>query len=153
MADGSVASNATPTPREEPARPPPRIVLASEALREDVAPLEPGEQVGCRVVQLAALSLLLLGVAIRFEPGATNSAASWAFAMAFVAFSLSALPLSYVHRALTLAAVGSAALWLGLGGVGLLYDITQGSTLEREALRLLTLWILPPALLFRARYR
>jgi hypothetical protein len=148
------SSLATAGPRA--AQPRPRPVLASEALREDLAPLEPGRTAsrvgGC------GLAVAFLGIAIALRAGlggGTPNAASIAFAAAAATGVGSALPLSYLARAAVGATVGLAVALLGLRGVGPLglLALAQVSTPVAEFSRVLAATAVPAALLFRAHYR
>jgi len=133
-------------------QPPPKLVLASEALKEDLAPIEPGRGAGRLAVAGVALSLALLGVAIRLgagRGGLPSDASSVTFAAAGAALSLSALPFSYSIRAAAAAALGFVLIVLGIDDVGPLVVARSTSDLAR----LVALVALPGALLFRARYR
>lgn len=130
----------------------PKLVLASEALKEDLAPLEPGRGAGRLAVAGVALALALLGVAIRLGAGSgglPNDASSVTFAIAGAALCLSALPFSYSIRAAAVAGLGLALIVLGIDDVGPLVVARSASDLAR----LVALIALPGALLFRARYR
>jgi hypothetical protein len=131
-------------------------VLASEALREDMAPLEPDRRVGRQVIGGVALALALLGIPLR--QGAEralvgDTAASLSFASAGAAAGFALLPFSYPIRALAIFALGIVLMLLGADSAGPLAGLRFGSTMELELTRLLVLATLPGALLFRARYR
>src|SRR5882672_10772202 len=99
MAQRSVATKAVGAER---GRPTPRLVLASEALRDDVAPREPGARAARFIVGGIACSFALLGLAMRLGADATRtgSGSSVAFAAAGAAAGLAALPFPYSIRAI-----------------------------------------------------
>ena len=156
MAHRSIAAD-TASGGSDADRPPPRrLVLASEALREDMAPLEPDRRVGRQVVCGVAVALGLLGIPLRQHAERAlvgDTAASFAFASAGAAAALASLPFSYPVRALAIFILGSTLMVLGADGVGPLAGLRIGSTMELELTRLVVLCCLPGALLFRARYR
>jgi hypothetical protein len=157
MAHRSIAADTAESGAPETDRPPPRrLVLASEALREDMAPLEPDRRVGRQVVGGVALALGLLGIPLR--QGAEralvgDTAASLAFASAGAAAGLASLPFSYPVRAIAIFILGAVLMLLGADSSGPLAGLRIGSTMELELTRLVVLATLPGALLFRARYR
>jgi hypothetical protein len=156
MAHSSIAADRTETAGAASERPPPGLVLASEALREDLAPIEPGRGSGRVVTGGVALALVLLGVAMRQGVGPVapeNTSSSIAFAAAGIAVALACLPFSYTVRAVAVALLGGALMALGVVAAGPLASLRLGSTLGVELTRLLALAALPGALLFRARYR
>src|SRR5690242_9438619 len=115
-------------------RPPPKLVLASEALKEDLAPIEPGRGAGRLAVAGVALALGLLGLAIRLGAGRGGlppDASSVAFAAAVAALALSALPFSYSIRAGAVATLGIALMGLGANGVGPLVMARSSADLVR----------------------
>ncbi|HVW28515.1 MAG TPA: hypothetical protein VHC69_24290 [Polyangiaceae bacterium] len=156
MAHRSIAANTAETPRSETDRPPPRLVLASEALREDMAPLEPDRRVGQQAVGGVAIVLALLGVVLRQHAERAlvgDTAASLSFASSGAAAALACLPFSYSVRAIAVCALGMVLMILGADSVGPLAGLRLDSTMQLETARLLVLATLPAALLFRARYR
>ncbi|HVU02726.1 MAG TPA: hypothetical protein VHE30_13285 [Polyangiaceae bacterium] len=152
MARSSVASS--PPESSEPERPPPRLVLASEALREDVAPRHPGARRG-------RLALLGTGAAFGLVAGAAHArvplfgsqvgAVSAAACLSTVA--LAALPLRYTARAVAASVLGAALLVLGMLGVGPAGALADSAAGSQALPRALALGLLPGALLFRAQYR
>lgn len=130
-------------------------VLASEALREDVAPLCPWsgafrvwDGVLGLVVALAGL-LIHLGV-WRPAPGGP-----WiAYVVGAALILLGALPLPYVARGVGSLALGMVVVVMGMGGIGPLADVTgTGRSPLWALLYVLAGTALAAALLFRARYR
>jgi hypothetical protein len=152
MARGSVAiDRRIGTGRKHP-RHHAKLVLASEALKEDLAPLEPGRGAGRLAIGGVALALVLLGLALRFGVGRGSlpaSASSLTFAAAGAALALAALPFSYPIRAGAAASLGLALIALGSERIG---PISIARSVPDLA-RLAALVSLPGALLFRARYR
>ncbi len=128
-------------------------VLASDILREEVAPIAPAQ---------GALRIWLAAFAIAFAAGA---AASWAgfgprspgvvtgcLATAFVALLAATLPVPYAVRASLAAVSGLVPLAMGVRSEGPLAALGFEGTGHAAALLVLTT-LLPGALLFRARYR
>jgi hypothetical protein len=131
-------------------------LLASEALREELAPLEPGHR-ACRVWLVGvALALVALGVAMRLGVGvpATHvESATIAFTAAGALIAAAVLPFPYALRASVAIIAGITLMVLGLRGSGPLAGLTVDGTALGSVPRLLTLTLLPAALLFRSRYR
>ncbi len=156
MAHRSVAADTANPLRAETDRPPPRLVLASEALREDMAPLEPDRRVGQQVTCGIAVALALLGVVLRQHVERAlvgDTAASLTFAAAGASAAIGLLPFSYAVRGLAIFSLGTVLMVLGADSAGPLAGLRIGSTTELELTRLVVLATLPGALLFRARYR
>src|SRR5262249_29293183 len=150
------AADTAETPRGDTDRPPPRLVLASEALREDMAPIEPDGKVGRQAIGGVAVALALLGVPLRQGTERAligDTAGSLSFAAAGAAAALAACPFSYTVRASAVLFLGLLLMALGLDGTGPLAGLHVESTVWLELTRLLVLATLPAALLFRARYR
>jgi hypothetical protein len=155
MARVGVALDRGSEPPSEVHHAPPNLILASEALREEVAPLEPGRGAGRAVTGAVGLSLALLGLALRggIGPMGAREAASLSFAAAGAAIALAAFPLPYAVRAAAVAALGVVLMLLGEGGFGPVAGLSLGSGPGTDLARLVVLAMLPGALLFRARYR
>jgi hypothetical protein len=130
-------------------------LLASEALRDDLAPVDPlaaavrvwGAAAGLAFVALAFVPASLAGV-----PGSHAGHTSAHVGLGVTAIAISALPLRYAWRAAVLLFVAVACGLLGIAGRGpssALASITG----EWGLLHLLAGLGLPAALLFRARYR
>lgn len=152
MARSSVAINRLASTGRKQTRRHPKLVLASEALKEDIAPLEPGRGAGRLGIGGVALALLLLGFAMRFGVGRgalPANASSVTFAAAGATVAVAALPFSYPIRAGAAAALGLALIALGMDRVGPL-SLARSTS---DAMRFVALIALPGALLFRARYR
>jgi len=141
--------DATPGPTDsQVARKP---LLASEALMEDLAPVEPwAREVRWWAGALAVL-FALSGVMPYLHSGAEGSPVlSFVVALATLAAALA--PVDYATRALALIGVGAVCGVLGMIGLG------PAAVLGRSPgawaiLHLVTATGLPAALLFRARYR
>ncbi len=139
---------------DPPAAPvPAKPLLASEALMEDLAPLEPSRDVArfwCAAVGLgfAALgSLPLVGL----RPGGA-AAAGLSFFMGGVTVVAALSRVTYRKRAFAMLVIGLLVVLTGLGGTGpaaFIAHQTQGLGLARVFAAI----ALPGALLFRARYR
>jgi hypothetical protein len=156
MAHRSIAADSAEAPREDTDRPPPRLVLASEALREDMAPIEPDGRVGRQVVAGVAVALALLGIPLRETAERTllgETAASLAFASAGVIAAIASFPFSYPVRAGAILVLGLVLMALGMESTGPLAGLRMDANVELELTRLIVLATLPAALLFRARYR
>src|SRR5689334_13868732 len=119
MAQRSIAADRTEVGATSQ-RPPPRsgLVLASECLREDVAPREPGATRGRWITGGVAVSLLFLGVALRLGADPTPGAASVAIGAGGAAAALAALPFPYSMRAVAIFTLGAFLMVLGLDGTG-----------------------------------
>lgn len=152
MARGSVAIDRGISTGRKQARLHPNLVLASEALKEDIAPLEPGRGAGRLGIGGVALALALLGLALRLGVGRgvlPSNASSVTFAAAGAAAAVAALPFSYSIRAAAAASVGFALMAFGAERMGPVSVATSWP----DTARLVALVTLPGALLFRARYR
>jgi hypothetical protein len=135
--------------------PPP--VLASDILREDLAPIDPGPR-ATRICHAAA-ALLLLAVAfalrgrIGLAAGSPNAGAICAAAAAAAAATAMA-PIGYRWRAAVGAAIGLAVMVVGLFGRGPLGLLDDGpGVLSWGGFRVIAAIVLPAALLFRSHYR
>jgi hypothetical protein len=135
--------------------PPP--VLASEVLREDLAPIEPGRHAS-RLWDLAlALLYLAVGICLRINLGVSGvspdpGAACLAAAAAVGATAV--VPFPYLWRAVVGGVIGASVVALGIFGGGPLALLTgPGSTPWVEPFRVATCVALPAALLFRSHYR
>ena len=109
MARGSVAIDRGIGAGRKQSRPHPNLVLASEALKEDLAPLEPGRGAGRLGIGGVAVALALLGLAIRLGVGRgvlPGNASSVTLAAAGAAGAVAALPFSYSIRAGAAASLG-----------------------------------------------
>jgi hypothetical protein len=132
-------------------------VLASEILREDLAPTDPGRQ-ATRFCH-AFTALVLLGVAFTLRArlglvgGAPNAGAVCAAGAAATAATALA-PIGYRWRAAVGAAIGAAVMLLGLAGFGPLGFLERApSVLSWGGFRVIAAIALPAALLFRTYYR
>lgn len=130
-------------------------LLASEVLREELAPLQPARG-SCRLwLLLIALALTALGLAMRFGvgvPAERLQGATIAFSAAGALVAVAALPFPYALRAGVAVLVGLVLMVLGLQSGGPLGGLTVDGSLIRGIARLVTLTTLPAALMFRARY-
>lgn len=132
-------------------RPP---VLASEALREELAPIEPGK---------TALRLWMVGLAVLIAASGLAAQLGWlhgAPGHAVVAYVIAAIVLvsvavPYRFRGGVVAAAAYGLLVAGLWGSGPLSAIAARpwSSVWAEVARMLAASALAGALLFRARYR
>jgi hypothetical protein len=137
-------------------RGPPKPLLASEALREEVAPLEPARQ-HCRAwLAVIAVGLAAIGIAFRLGVGAPAiepSAGTIAFSAAGAIAAVAALPFPYALRAGVALLLGVVLMLLGMRGSGPLAGLEVDGGSARDVARLVALSALPAALLFRSSYR
>lgn len=130
-------------------------LLASEVLREELAPLQPARS-SCRLwLILTGLALTALGLAMRFGvgvPAERVEASTIAFSAAGALAAVAALPFPYALRAATAVLVGMVLMAIGLQSGGPLGGLTVDGSLARGVARLVTITVLPAALMFRARY-
>lgn len=131
-------------------------MLASEALREDLAPSEPGKRQFR--FWLIGIALALIGLGFAFRHGIGNPELRWqaatlSFSAAGALIATALLPFGYGLRAGVSFAIGIGLMALGLRGSGPLSGIALDGGLLRDLTRLVTLTFLPAALLFRAHYR
>jgi hypothetical protein len=145
--------------RIPPVRPP---VLASDILREEVAPEAPAQ----RAIRVALLAFALMSLVAAFAASTVLDAATgfagarlnapWAFegavATAIVAALAAFAPLPYALRAIVAATAGAVPLAMGAVQIGPLARLgDDGQTASIATLLMAT--ALPAALVFRARYR
>ena len=131
----------------------PQPLLASEALIDDLAPLEPAMQTARRWCLGAALLFSVLGVLplMGLRPGG-QVAALPAFVLSGIALVAALRSIPYQHRAFAMLALGLLAAMAGLSGAGPAADIGIDGGMW-GGVRLLAATTLPAALLFRATYR
>jgi hypothetical protein len=135
--------------------PPP--ILASDVLREDLAPIEPGRRASRVWDGGLALLYLAVGVCLHFDLGVSGvspdaGAACLAAAAGVAATAL--VPFPYVWRAIVGGFIGAFVVTLGLfGGGPLALLVGPGSTPWVEPFRVATAVALPATLLFRSHYR
>lgn len=153
MAQPDINGPSSGPPGGEPERPPSRLVLASEALKEDLAPSRPGAHVGRILIGALSVSLALLGISLRTGtgPGSGVDPASLAFTAAAATAAVAALPFTYEVRAGAVAMLGLGLMVLGSLGLGPAASASEGGL--HSAARFAGVGVLPAALLFRARYR
>jgi hypothetical protein len=132
---------------------PSRPLLASEALMEDLAPVEPLGQrarilcIGIGVL-FALLGLLpLLGVEVRGQPALVPS-----LVVGAVTLFAAVTRVSYRKRAVAMVALGAIVAVLGIAGTGPAQGTAEGGAVWAIA-RWVAAAVVPAALLFRARYR
>ena len=152
---GPLASGVHAAVRKKMKTPPP--ILASDVLREDLAPIEPGRNASRLWDGGAALLYLGVGICIRLDLGVSQlapQASAICLAAAAASGATALVPFPYLWRAVVGAMVGAAVVTLGLFGAGPLALLTApDSSAWVEALRVLTCTALPAALLFRSYYR
>ena len=131
-------------------RPP---LLASEALMEDLAPMEPargGARLWCAAIGVSFMVLGTLSIT-GVRPGGGSSGAS-AAVLGGVALMAALTRITYRQRAASMVALGVLAAVLGLAGSGPAVGISVGGA-GWGAARAIAAAALPAALLFRSRYR
>jgi len=135
--------------------PPP--ILASDVLREDLAPIEPGRNASRLWDAGAALLYLGVGICLRFNLGVSDlapQASAVCLAAAAACGATALVPFPYLWRAMVGGLVGAAVVTLGLFGAGPLALLAApDSSRWVEVLRVVTCVALPAALLFRSYYR
>jgi len=135
--------------------PPP--ILASEVLREDLAPIEPGRRASQLWGAGAALLYLGIGICLRFDlgvSGASPRAGAVCLAAAAASAATAIAPFPYLWRAVVGGLVGAVIVILGFFGGGPLALLTgPPSNVWAESLRIITCVTVPAALLFRSHYR
>jgi len=136
--------------------PPP--VLASEVLREDLAPIEPGREASRFWGAGAATVLAGVGICLYLGLGGAPlppRAGTVCLAVAAAEAATAIVPLPYLWRAMVGAAVCLAALVAGLLGTGPLglLSVPGISGPLGEVFRTLAALVLPAAILFRSHYR
>jgi hypothetical protein len=132
--------------------------LASEVLREDLAPLEPGRRASQWWDGGVALLFLAVGVCLRFGLGVANvspQAGAICLAAAAATGATGIVPFPYLWRAVVGGLAGATVVALGLfGGAGPLALLAEPiSNPWTEIFRVLTCVAIPAALLFRSHYR
>src|SRR5262245_15102574 len=134
----------------------PKPLLASEVLREELAPLEPS-RTKCRIwLGGVCIALALLGAALRYgvgTPALRSDASTLAFSAAGAAAAVALLPFPYGLRAAVAFLLGATLMALGLRGQGPLAGLGNHGARLDDIARLLPLTVLTSALLFRGRYR
>jgi hypothetical protein len=135
--------------------PPP--ILASDVLREDLAPLEPGRRASRFWDGAVALLLLAVGVCLRFGFGVGSvspQASAICLAAAAATGATGLVPFPYVWRALVGGLAGATVVALGIFGAGPLALLAEPSSNPlAELFRVVTCVAIPAALLFRSHYR
>jgi hypothetical protein len=133
-----------------------KLVLASEALKEDLAPLQPGKGSARWILIATAMALAFLGMAMRGGLGAhagAPDAAGISFAAAGALGCVGLLPFPYALRAGVGVFFGFLLMLLGVRGLGPLGGMAVDGGVVRDICRLTAMSCLPAALLFRAHYR
>ena len=133
--------------------PPARPLLASEALMEDLAPLEPARSTARWWCAALGVGFLLLGAlsAAGLRPGGAQTAAP-SFFLGGVAFVAALARVTYWRRAVAMVVLGLLAAALGLRGAGPAMGLGLGGVVW-GLLRMSAATALGAALLFRSRYR
>ena len=147
----NAAESYPPPPSSRPPTPVLPPVLASDILRDDVAPIAPAQKA---IILWLILFSLAFGTAAIFSwlGLIPRSVLVGSAATAAVAAVAAFLPVPYTLRALFAAAAGLIPLVLGAQGNGpLLAMHSRGDQLDIATLAALT--FLPGVLLFRSRYR
>ncbi|MBK9259642.1 MAG: hypothetical protein IPM54_07350 [Polyangiaceae bacterium] len=136
-------------PHDAPVKP----LLASEALMDDLAPLEPSRDVArfwCAIVGVGFAGLGALPL-LELRPGGTLTA-GLSFFLGGVTLVAALTRVTYRQRAFAMLVIGLLVVITGLGGTG------PAAFIARDApglglARAIAATALPGALLFRARYR
>lgn len=139
----------TTPPHTAPAKP----VLASEALMEELAPMQPGRRDARAWCTGAGALLVLVGLAplLGLQRGGLHAGLP-ALIAGVLSLLLGAANVPYRQRALSMAVVGTAAAIVGLRDAGAV--LAKGAGGEGLAmLRLLAAVAIASALYFRTRYR
>jgi hypothetical protein len=130
-------------------------LLASEVLRDDAAPLEPGRR-SIRVwLSLIAIALFAMGWLFSRGagvPGMEAESAALSLAAASTLLAIAVLPFPYGVRAGLALSIALTTMLLGLRGTGPLAGLAVDGGLFRDALRLLAVTALSSALFFRSTY-
>lgn len=156
---GRLSSTAPATRRTRfiaSARPTPKPLLASEVLRDEVAPHEPARSAARFWILAIAATFALLGAAFQFGaglPAARADAAHISYSAAGALAVVAVLPFPYAARAGLGLLIGLALIALGLRASGPLAGLTLDGSLERDVYRLAVCSVLPAALLLRGYYR
>lgn len=134
-------------------RPPSRPMLASEALIEDLAPVEPLGQNARTLSVVAGVVFVLLGAVpvIGVEIGGRAAVFPSLVAGAVTLFAAFA-QVTYRKRAVAMVALGAIVAALGIAGMGPARGTAEGGAIWSAA-RTIAAAALPATLLFRARYR
>jgi hypothetical protein len=144
-----------PTKAAKKKTPPP--ILASEVLREDLAPIEPGRRASRWWDGGVALLFLAVGVCLRFGFGVANvspQAGAICLAVAAAIGATGLVPFPYLWRAVVGGMAGATVVVLGFFGAGPLALMDEPvSNPFTELFRVVTCVAIPAALLFRSHYR
>jgi len=147
--------HAAPTKAAKKKTPPP--ILASDVLREDLAPIEPGRRASRWWDGGVALLFLAVGVCLRFGFGVANispQAGAICLAAAAATGATGIVPFPYLWRAVVGASAGAAVVGLGFLGAGPLALLAEPvSNPLTEIFRVVSCVAIPAALLFRSHYR
>ncbi len=136
-------------PRESVAKP----LLASDALMEDLAPVEPARFTARLWCAGLGLAFMGLGVLALFGPsGGGLDAAIPSFALGAIALVAALARVTYRQRAVAMVVLGLLSAVLGLRGIGPAMGIAVGG-FAWGLLRIVAACALPAALMFRSRYR
>ena len=147
------ASDARPSKHSIPPKKP---VLASEVLKEELAPLHPAATSARWWLLGTAVALGFLGLAYRFGLGLPEqaiSASSETLGAAAALAGIALLPFPYLVRAVASLVVGVFLMSAGIVGTGPLGGVAVDGGTARDIARMVTLTVLPAALLFRVSYR
>ena len=153
----SPASGVHTAPAKTAKKKTPPPVLASDVLREDLAPIEPGRRASRLWDGGVALLFLAVGVCLRFGLGVANispQAGAICLAAAAATGATGLVPFPYLWRAVVGGLAGATVVALGLFGAGPLALLAQPvSNPLTEIFRVITCVAVPAALLFRSHYR
>jgi hypothetical protein len=153
----SPASGVHTAPMKTAKKKTPPPILASDVLREDLAPIEPGRHASRWWDGGVALLFLAVGVCLRFGLGVADispQAGAICLAAAAATGATGLVPFPYLWRALVGALAGATVIALGLFGAGPLALLAAPiSSPLTEIFRVATCAAIPAALLFRSHYR
>lgn len=152
----AATAKTTSAPGLKPVRQRPKPLLASEALREEIAPYEPSRRASQVWALVVAVVLSLLGLAMRrgFGIGPLSAdSATVCFSAAGGLVTVALLPFPYALRAAIVLLIGTVLTLLGLRSAGPLAGLAVDGGLGRDVARIVAVALLPAALLFRSAYR
>jgi len=147
--------HAAPTKTAKKKTPPP--ILASDVLREDLAPIEPWRRASRWWDGAVALLFLAVGICLRLGLGVADvspQAGAICLAAAAATGATGLVPFPYLWRAVVGGLAGATVVALGLFGAGPLALLAGPiSNPVTEVFRVLTCVAIPAALVFRSYYR
>jgi hypothetical protein len=139
-------SEADERPKQKPGKP----LLASEALMEDLAPVEPGSRAARGWSAAVGIGFLVFGLLplVHLRPGGVGAVIP-SFVIGSIALLAGAARVTYRQRAVAMVVLGLLSGALGLRAPG----EEVSAAMAWNLLRMVAAIALPGALLFRAHYR